>query len=174
MQVSSNSASRHVYIQGTSEPLTFYGLNVESTKSRGDNRNIAKLASNIEIVNASNIRIHSIKREGNAPTIVIEDSENIGLYGMGRLNVSVWTGSYIQILGGSSDIVFASIVLDSDNSPKRFPLLTENLDGKNKINIGWPSNLSLYKRGKLTDIYGDGEDRINIAAPQNLIIETSQ
>ena len=155
-QVASNSDSRHVYIQGTSEPLTFYGLNVESTKPKGDNPDIATLTSNIEIVNASNVRIHSIKREGDSPTIIIRDSRNISIYGMGRLNKPIPSGlgGYNQITGNCSDILFATIVLDRASSPEEeFPLLTENLEGENEINIEWPSNLSLYKRGELSDIY---------------------
>jgi hypothetical protein len=151
--VALNADSRHVYIEGTSEPLTFYGLNVESTKRK--KFAVIKKNTNVEVVNASNIRFHSMKREATSPSIIIRDSHNIGFYGMGRLNnpVEEGMGGYIQIYGSSSDIVFATIVLDHRGSDRIFPLLTEHLDGENEINISWPSNLSVYKRGELSDIY---------------------
>jgi hypothetical protein len=88
-QAADNAGSRQVYVNGTSQSLIFYGLNVECTKKRGTNPNIDKLGSNVEIINSSNIRIHSMKREGNSPSVIVRDSKNIAVYGMGRLNLTV-------------------------------------------------------------------------------------
>jgi hypothetical protein len=164
-EAADNADSRQVYIEGTSQPLTFYGLNVECTKLRTTNPNIDKLGTNVEIVNASNIRIHSMKREGRSPTVIIRDSRNIAVYGMGRLNVTVppELGGYNQILGNSDGIVFATVVLDTENGTAGFPILRESITGQNPVQIDWPDNVSIYKRGELTDEYltSNNSDHIN-------------
>ncbi len=153
-EAASSVNGRQVFIENTSQPLTFYGLNMESTKTRTTG-NIDDLGTNLEIINSSNIRIHSIKREGRSPTVIIRDSENIAIYGMGRLIVAITDGSggYNQILGNSNNIVLATVVMDRQNNNDAFPLLREEITGLEKLQIPWPANISLYKRGELTDIY---------------------
>jgi hypothetical protein len=149
-----NSDSRHLYIEGTNQPLCFYGLNVESTKHTKAHPNLPVMGSNIEIVNSKNIRIYSTKREGRSPTIIIRDSQNIGYYGMGRFNGGIWSGigGYIQILGNSANIVFAPVVLDNIHGSGGYPMLMEAITGLIPEQIDWPGNVSIYKRGELSDI----------------------
>jgi flagellar hook assembly protein FlgD len=153
-EAASSVAGRQVFIENTSQPLTFYGLNMESTKTRttGD---IDNLGTNLEIKNSKNIRIHSIKREGRSPSVIISDCDNIAIYGMGRLNYSVpqELGAYLQIFGKTDNIVISTVVLDNKVGEDGFNLFTEEVDGADKIEIPWPANISLYKRGELTDIY---------------------
>ncbi len=155
-EAASSVAGRQVFIENTNQPLTFYGLNMESTKTRSTG-NIDDLGTNLEILNSANIRIHSIKREGRSPSVIIRDSENIAIYGMGRLIVAITEGSggYNQILGNSNNILLATVVLDRKNDDAEFPLLREEISGADKIQIAWPANVSLYKRGELTDIYDE-------------------
>lgn len=152
-EAGSNIKNRHVLIEGTKEPLVFYGLNVESYKSRsaGD---IEKIETNVEIKNSENIRIHNMKREGSSPTIIIRDSKNIGVYGMGRLNSSSNSayGGYNQIYGESDNILFANILLDRQKSSKISPILEEDIDGHPYLKIDYPNCISIYKRGELKDL----------------------
>lgn len=148
-----NKKMRHVLVDGTQEPLTFYGLNIESTLNRNTGE-IERMETNIEIKNSKNIRIHSIKREATSPSIIIRDSENIGMYGMGRLN---WLppqelGGFNQILGKSNNILFATIMVDNQWDSRIMPILEENITGEPYKKIDYPNCISLYKRGELTDL----------------------
>ena len=67
---------RHVRIVGTSEPLSWYGCNLEAG---------GKVAANMEMVNARNVRIYGIKREGRSPTLIVKDCQNIGVFAEGAL-----------------------------------------------------------------------------------------
>jgi hypothetical protein len=170
---------RLVFIDGTSQALTFYGLNVEAHKSTSSLPGMAVINSNIEILNSSNIRIHSIKREGISPTLVIRNSQNIGVYGLGRqiqLVSPVWEGekSYIHILGTTDNIVIATHTLDNNTkTTASFLMLHEKITGQLPIRIEWPSNVSIYKRGELSDIYGSSTSSENISIDQPLFPELS-
>ena len=77
-------------ISGTSEPIWIYGNNVEfgdKVSSTGP-----PPITNIQIANASNVRIFNTKREGHAPTVVITNSSNIGYYVVGKLGGAVDNG----------------------------------------------------------------------------------
>lgn len=154
-EAADNPGTRQVYINNTTQPLTFYGLNVECTKTRTTNPNIDDLGTNVEISNSCNIRIHSMKREGRSPSIIIKSSNNVAVYGMGRLNATVTSGlgGYNQITGQSSNILMAVLVLDNKSDTEGFQMLTESLTGQNTVKIDWPDNVSIYKRGALSDIY---------------------
>lgn len=152
-EAGSNVRNRQVLIDGTKEPLIFYGLNVECHKNRttGD---IEKIETNVEIKNSANIRIHSMKREGTSPTLIIRDSENIGVYGMGRLNwpVNPSYGGYNQVLGKSDNILFANILLDKRLSSSVFPMIEENIEEQSYAKVDYPNGVSLYKRGELINL----------------------
>jgi hypothetical protein len=160
--VASSVDARHVLIKNTSQPLTFYGLNVESTKDRLIKKIKGldtRMGTNIEIVNSSNIRIHSIKREGNSPTAIIRDSKNIAFYGLGRMRSPIpkKLGGFFQVLGNSDDILVGAFILSHEvgDSPTLFQ---ERINGLDPITVVVPANISIYKRGKLTDIYADTSD----------------
>jgi len=168
-EAGSNKSNRQVLIEGTQEPMVFYGLNVEAHKNRSTG-DIEKIETNVEIINSKNIRIHSMKREGSSPSIIIHDSKNIGVYGMGRLiypsNSSY--GGYNQILGESDNILFATVVLDFKKSSKVTPILEENIDGLPYQKIDYPDCISLYKRGELTDL-----DSLSTSVPRTGSVASS-
>lgn len=161
-EAASSIDGRMVYIHNTHQPLTFYGLNVEATKSRSTYP-VIPVGTNIEISNAANVRIHSIKREGSSPTVIIRDSRNIAIYGIGRQNVVVKSGygGYNQIKGSSDNVLLAGVFLDSKNSTGNFAMLEENLTGHSPVEIKWPANISIYKRGEISDIYKSDPVTVN-------------
>ncbi len=64
---------RHLLINGTSQQLSLYQVNPEHAQSD----------ANIEIRNASNVDIYSLKGEGNFAVAWIRDSDQINVYGFG-------------------------------------------------------------------------------------------
>ncbi|MBN1670952.1 MAG: hypothetical protein JXR37_07965 [Kiritimatiellae bacterium] len=140
---------RSVHIEGTGAPLTFYGLNVEGSKGSKP-----YVETNIEIRNARHVRIHNIKREGQSPTVIIRDSRDIGIFGQGRMNVRYAAekmGGIVQVYGASDDIVMGVMVLDRGERAENALLLHEALAGRPPVGAAWPDNVSLYKRGDLSE-----------------------
>ncbi len=64
---------RHLYINGTEEPFRIYQCNPEHTRSE----------ANMEICNAKNVTLYGIKCEANSPALLINNSENIRVFGYG-------------------------------------------------------------------------------------------
>lgn len=136
---------RHVRIVGTSQPLSWYGCNLEAG---------GKVAANMEMVNAQNIRIYGIKREGRSPTLIINNCCNVGIFTQGamREGIAEGSGGYIQIRGSSDGLLMSLILVQvAWGAPNNEPLLIEALDGKEKVSVIWPEAVSLYKRGELDD-----------------------
>jgi len=144
-----NPDCRAVRIAGTREPLSIYGLNLELTAGNEENRPRAE----VEIANASNVRIYSVKREMSSPTLVVRDSSNIGLFGHGRMGIPFkGSGGQFQFYGRSKNLTIGFAVKDTaGRSPNGEPLLREHLAGGKPVEILWPDALSVYKRGELDD-----------------------
>jgi hypothetical protein len=136
---------RHVRMLKTSEPLSWYGCNLEFGNQQ---------AVNLEMVDATNIRIYGIKREGRSPTMIINNSRNVAIYAQGAMREGIGAGSggYIQIRGSSDGLLMPLILVQTVwGEPNREPLLIEALDGKEKVSVTWPESVSLYKRGEIED-----------------------
>jgi len=134
-----------VRMDGTSDPLSWYGCNLEAG---------GRVAANLEMTNSRNIRIYGIKREGRSPTMIINSCYNIGIFSQGcmREGINEGSGGYIQILGKSDGIVIAmTMVQFAQGVPNTEPLLIEALDGKEKVSVIWPESVSVYKRGEIDD-----------------------
>jgi hypothetical protein len=60
-------------------------------------------------------------------------------------------------LGNSDDILVGAFILSHEvgDSPTLFQ---ERINGLDPITVVVPANISIYKRGKLTDIYADTSD----------------
>lgn len=141
---------RVLKINGTSQPLWVYGLNMETAK----NIDVSYTPlTNCEITGASNVRLFGMKREGSAPTVIIDDSQNIGLFaGGGMRNSGERAAGYCQITGTSDDVVIANMLTQSyDGSSDDHPTLIEDLDTDSAHEIIWPEGVSIYKRGALDD-----------------------
>lgn len=166
---SAHKDNRGILIEGTNEPLAFYGLNSEKNyspdKSELDGGNPNRwldanaVATNIEIIDSSNVRLYSIKREGSSPTLIVRDSHNIALFASGAMRNPTHPnmGGYLQIFGNSSDILISTVVvqhvksLDKKNGADEEPLLLEQIEGQPLVRVSWPESLSIYKRGGLDD-----------------------
>ena len=165
----SHRDNRGVLIEGTHEPLTFYGLNSEKNYSP-DAKELGggsptkwldanAVATNIEIKKASNVRIYSVKREGSSPTAIIRDSHNIALFASGAMRNPTHRelGGYVQVLGKSKDILMSTVIvqhvksLDAKNGEEEEPLLNQIIDGEKPLRVNWPESISVYKRGTLDD-----------------------
>ena len=137
----SNPAFRRVKLVGTTQPLWFYSLNMESGPSDVDG----------EMTGAANVRILGMKREGGGNEWVISNSTNIAAYGYG------WGGtdggpssSLYQVLGTSTNVLLGNLAagggyLSTGNT------VYEALTGLPVTNVLWPKHISLYKRGEIND-----------------------
>ena len=138
-----NPGFRHLKISGTTEPLWFYGCNIE--KGLGD--------MDGEVTGASNVRLLGLKREGTRPMLVITNSSNIAAYSGGALrDIPDYSGLF-QIRGASTNILLANLnvhfTFGGEGSSDY--MLYEAINGQPVTNILHPNNVSLYKRGELDD-----------------------
>ena len=137
---------RHLLIDGTHEPLTFYGFNLE--KGLGLCR--------CEIRRSSNVRMFSVKIEGRRPIVWVHDSENIGLFSSGAMREHVdgfeegKPAPYYWITGQSNNVLLAN-VCPQRPGPGRgtFTLLEDSALGRTAI--AYPEMISVFKRGELDD-----------------------
>jgi hypothetical protein len=137
---------RHLKFEGTREPFSWYGCNMEAGST---------VASNIEIVDSSNIVLYGIKREGKSPTLIINDSENIAVFCQGAMRDGTGAGSggIIQICGKSDNILMPLILVQLTKfGSNREPLLIERLEGKEPVEVIYPDSISIYKRGRFQDL----------------------
>jgi len=160
--VDRNNDSRQVYVNGTTEPLSFYGLNTEFGKMC-----VIPHAGN-EITGAKNVRIFGMKREGRSPTLLIHDSQNIGLFGVGKMaevpgntppGILQITGESDNIVVGIGGSVSGSGLHKTNNEPQVYEALTPSSSEKGAARaatpivstIPWPTRLSYLRRGKGLD-----------------------
>ena len=123
--------SNILLVQGTTEPLSFYGVNPEHAG-----------AAMVTIENARNVRLFGAKTEGRrAPTLVIRNSRNI--------LVSAWMGNpksgdveYVR-LENNSDIELAGVARPGPSSD---PMLID-VSKESRVTFGSNEYLTLYRRG---------------------------
>jgi len=141
---------RCLLVNGTTEPLSFYGLNVEATKKCS-----RVCDTNCEIIDSENIRIYSVKREGVSPTLIVRDSRNVAMFSSGAMRGANKSGlgGYVQVYGASDGITMANLITQTVNEqdPNGEPMLREDLDGLPRVEVVWPECVSVYKRGALDD-----------------------
>lgn len=180
-QFGGDPGNRGVLVSGTSEPLFLYGLNLEAPKDTA-----GAMDTNAEVVNSQNVRMYGSKREGEARTLIITDSQNIAWYGLGRQTVS-WFNELIVVDGASDNILLAPVITDNNAdiatgaNPK---LIYHNITGQTSAQLDYPDEMcSIYKYGQLddtflnlivvrTDGFGDFikvQDALNAASPGTTI-----
>lgn len=136
---------RQIRMTGTSQPLSWYGCNLEGLQS-GD--------IHLEMLGSANIRIYGIKREQNGMTMVIKNCRNIGVFGLGAMREGLADGleGFLQIKSTSDGILMAPVLVQMNyRVPNNVPVIIEALDGKEKVWVNWPEGVSIYKRGELDD-----------------------
>ncbi len=132
----------------TGEPIHVYGVNSESVKRALEDATTGYMRTNIEITNADNVRLYSMKREGSAPTCIITDCRNVALYAGGGFMETHQDNN--QVLGSSSGILIAMILTQAHNATASGTNVYEDVaGGGGSFSIGWPNGVSLYKRGIL-------------------------
>ena len=153
--VASNSTNgyRTVVISGTTQPLWFYGFNLEG--GRDDLR-----AADGEMIDAANVRLLGCKREGRAPMLVIRNSANVALYGAGALRDGAEDEGgppapgkgFFEVKGTSRNLLLANLLVQSANaSAATGATLREEISGEPVVSINYPEGVSLYQRGVLDD-----------------------
>jgi len=90
---------RHLLIEGTTQPIAFYQLNVEH----------ADCDAQMEIRDCRNIRIFGLKSERNSVVLRIRDSKNISLYGYGG-NATAYPGKSLFEVLDSQDVRLVGLV----------------------------------------------------------------
>jgi hypothetical protein len=105
------------------------------------------------MVDATNVRIYSVKREMPTPTMILRNCRNIGLFGHGRQCSSPFNGSggHLQVLGGSDGVTIAPVIFDSTHGANGEATLRERLTRRPGVEVTYPEGLSIYKRGRLDD-----------------------
>jgi len=141
--------SRALRVVGTDEPLSIYGINLEFVILTPK----AAPRSNIEMVDASNVRIYSIKREMATPTLILRNCRNIAMFGHGRQCSAPFPGSggHLQIDAASNGVTIAPVVFDLCHKPTGEPTLREERKNGPPLEIVYPEGLSVYKRSELDD-----------------------
>lgn len=160
---------RGVLVEGTHEPLTIYGLNSEKSyipkakelpsSKANEWLDANSILTNVEVVNASNVRIFSMKREGSGASLIIRDSNNVALFATGAMRNPSHRrlGGYVQVLGNSQNVLVSTAIvqqvksLEAKDGESEEPLLREAIEGQEEIAVIWPEGLSVYKRGNLED-----------------------
>ena len=152
-----NKDMRSVLVSGTTEPLAFYGLNVEGHVVPENRQGAGWMSYQAccEMIDAKNIRIYGIKREGVAGTIIFRNCSNVGFYSSGamRENVFKGCGGYVQVLGNCANVEMANLLVQiaHEERIKGEPLFSENIDGQKPLQVTWPEGIGLYKRGEADD-----------------------
>ena len=90
---------RHISINDTSGPLSFYQFNLEYARS----------LFNAEILNSSNVSIYGLKAEGNHRALSVKDSNNVKIIGYGG-NASAFPDSALFYISKSNDIKLVNLV----------------------------------------------------------------
>lgn len=139
--------ARVVLVQSTAQPLHLYGCQTEISKGEPSG---TTPEANIELRNAANVRIYSMKREGSSPSVLVNDSANVGIYGSGAMRFGVAPG-YVSVQGSSTNVIAAAILVQHHGSAAIGYTVREDLDTTAQDGVPWPNGVSLYKRGHLDD-----------------------
>lgn len=139
--------ARVVKVQSTTQPLQLYGCQCEISKKEPPG---SIPYTNIEVRNAQNVRIYSMKREGQSPSVMIHDCINVACYGGGSMLGQEKT--YYGVYGSSTNILIAmQLVQAHTNSSIGHYTVVEDLNTSAVNGIVWPRGVSVYKRGHLAD-----------------------
>lgn len=139
--------ARVVLVQSTTQPLHLYGCQTEISKGNPSGTNPE---ANIELRNATNARIYSMKREGTSPSVLIDDSSNIGVYGAGAMLAGMTPG-YVSVQGSSDNVLAAALLVQRHTGTATGYTAFEDLDTTAANGVPWPNGVALYKRGALND-----------------------
>ena len=144
---SGHAAFRILKVTGTSEPLWFYGLNLEHPGG---------CDSYAEFLNTSNIRIYGVKTEFSG-SATLEDKSvlvrfsnvaNVAQFGLGAIRNAVAGQGCIEFVGTSTRVLATLIAPQVDNGTATGDTLRENFGAS--VGVAYPNVVALYKRGEIT------------------------
>jgi len=131
---------RRLYVEGTSEPFTIYGVNPEYGGDHGRSTHPPFM----EIVDSANVRLLSMKSEANGIVLRVSDSRNI-FFGMAFINPHDTPFTPVQIID-SADIEMHAVLWPLSESP----VLEEIGMGETDF-ISRRHLLGIYQRGNKVD-----------------------
>jgi len=142
-QGTSNKAFRHVLVDGTSEPVTFYGPNLEH--GGGDFL--------LEVKNASNVRVFGVKAEtlaqdsgDNKSFGRFAGSDNVLFVGLGALGVGHGPNRLV-VFENNTNVLGANLTgFASGHKDPQGPQLVEVQGGKT-VSVDGQFDVSRYERG---------------------------
>lgn len=141
-----NPAYRHLDVEGTSQPLWIYGLNLEH--ARGDMM--------AEFHNVSNLRIYGVKSEFEGqntavlyvPVVTFNNTLNAAMFGHGALRHTAGSGrGCVEVLGTSNRILASLVVPQNGGGPSGLTVLDKT---NGTFGATYPDCVSLFKRGQIT------------------------
>jgi hypothetical protein len=140
---------RHVLVNGTSEPLSFYMLNPEHAAS----------TAQVEFRSARNISIYSMKAEGSYTTVLVRDCRNVRMFGYGGVG-SPWPNWPIFRFENSRDYLLANAdpqlslaarrhwnALSVGTDPRKWRILEDRPHGGAPVEVLGIESPALYRRG---------------------------
>lgn len=146
---------RHLLVSGANGPFSIYQCNPEHAQGE----------ANMEIRASKNVSIYGLKSEGNHPVLMIEDSDNIRIFGYGG-NAAALEGRALFVVKDTPNFLVANAV-DSPRlphkrssnlgfgrgvDPRLWSMISEE---QKKGSICWTLPLErpvLYRRGELKPI----------------------
>jgi hypothetical protein len=160
---SRNHLSRHVLIEGTSNPLTFYGFHNQYLETLDGPMS--------EITGASNVTLYSLKSETaserkNLPegqwsiSVLIKNSKNIGLYGMSGI-AQTETGKGLVEVENSNEVTIANMgtwLTNNEYPLNSWYLVKEYFNGEPEGILIELKVMGLYKGGYTRKLYNIPEN----------------
>ena len=132
---------RHVLIEGTHQPLWWYGMNLEKPTNSD---------FNAEIDNAANIRIFGVKVEGKERVMKVNNSTNVAVISGGAMRQppSPLNGAHYDVTGSSQGILMANINPQNQPPGDAGDHTIRDVSG---TGIVYPGMVGLFKRGTIDD-----------------------
>lgn len=141
--------TRVVHINGTTQPLSIYGNQVEIGKGSAP-----AVLTNIEVTNAQNVRFYMTKREGSGGTLLVNgNSSNIAWYGQSAARSTVYD-HYFHITDTATNILVAGVGCQSTQGTQTISTTKGMLKESGSVGSSYqpfPMGVSLYKRGTIND-----------------------
>lgn len=154
---------RILKVEGTTEPLSFYAVNPEHPRVAD---------TYLQFINASNVRIYSIKSEFDndrtttymspAPAVTssilwVTNCDNFAVYGHGAIRNGTAGRGVVEFVD-STNVLAALIVPQLDRMHTTADDTLREKVGTATTQIKFPDTVSLYKRGAIVDaeiVHGD-------------------
>lgn len=146
---------RHVLVEGTSEPLSFYMLNPEHAVS----------TAQVEFRSARNVSVYSSKVEGSYTTFLVRGCSNIRFFGYGGVG-SPWHNWPVFRFESTRDFLVANVdpqmhlgsrrgwnALVVSTDPRRWRIIEDQPAGGAAVQVYGIDSPALYRRGEARQVW---------------------